>query len=318
LPPVPPGSGPVVLGAGQATEVKDGQAVIDRVVAVVNGEVIMMSELQEHLVMSQRDGRAPEGDSRDHQKALLDRMIDHRLQVQAARREKLEVTEDELRLIVDDWVKRNGGDREKLEVQLRALGISWDTLRRELKENQMAQRVVGRHVRRRATATEAEVDQYLAENRGKLEQTLKYHARHIAVLAEPPDQTEAWDRAKGEIDAIVASVAAGADFATLARERSKDPSAESGGDLGWLARGELEPLFETPVLTLRPGQVTAPIKSRAGYHLFFLVEREELTPQALAEARQQARDLLLQKKAQARLEEWLESLRRRAQIAIRL
>ena len=118
--------------------------------------------------------------------------------------------------------------------------------------------------------------------------------------------------------AIAAALAAGGDFAELARSRSKDPSSAGGGDLGWLARGELDATFEQPLLALQKGQVTAPIRSAGGYHIFKLEDRQELTAERLADARQQVRDLLLQKKAQERFDEWVEGLRRRALIAIRL
>jgi peptidyl-prolyl cis-trans isomerase SurA len=314
LPPVPAGSGGVLVRAGEAPPVRDSQAVIDRVVAVVNGDVIMMSELQEAIVLSRRDGRAaPEG--AELERAVLNRLVDHRLQVQEAKREKIEVTEDELRTVLDDFVKRNGGEREKIEAQLQAQGVTWESLRREMRDQLLAQRVRSRRVVRRATVTEAEVDRYLTENRDKFEAGLKYHALHIAIMAEPPTAPAAWERAKQEIERIATALAGGADFAELARTRAKDTA---GGDLGWLARGELDSTFERPLLALAKGQVTAPVRSAAGYHLLKLEDREELAAERLSDARQQARDLLLQKKAQERFDEWLEGLRRRALIAIRL
>lgn len=317
LPPVPAGSGGVMVRAGEPPPARDGQAVIDRVVAVVNGDVIMMSELQESVALYRREAKTVP-DSAELERQILNRLVDHRLQVQEARREKIEVSDEELRGGLDDLVKRNGGDREKIEAQLRAQGVTWETLRRDMRDQLLAQRVRSRRVVRRAAVTESEVDAYLVQNRSKFEAELKYHARHIAVTAEPPSAPQAWERAKQEIDAVSADLAGGADFAELARTRSKDPSAASGGDLGWLVRGELDAAFEGPLAGLAKGQVTAPIKSAAGYHLLKLEDREELTPERLAEARQQVRDLLVQKKAQERMDEWLETLRRRALIAIRL
>jgi peptidyl-prolyl cis-trans isomerase SurA len=314
LPPVPPGSGGILVRAGEPPPVRDGQVVIDRVVAVVNGDVIMMSELQENIIIYRREAKAGPQDA-ELERFVLDRLVDHRLQVQEARREKIEITEEELRGVLDDFVRRNGGDREKLEAQLRVQGVTWDALRREMRDQLLARRVRSRRVVRRAAVTEAEVDRYLAENRDKFEAGLRYRARHIAVTVDAPNVPAAWERAKAEVDAIVAALAGGADFTELARTRGKDPAA---GDLGWLARGELDAAFEAPLLRLATGQVTAPIRSGAGYHLFKLEEREEMTPARLAEARQQVRDLLAQKKAQERMDEWLEALRRRALIAIRL
>ncbi len=320
LPPIPPSSGQVMFRAGEPPAVRDGQAVVDRVIAVVNDEVIMMSQLQEAVIMYQRETKAPPPTGSELealQRKLLGQMVDLRLQVQEARREKAEVSEDELRTTLDDLVRRNGGDRAQFEVQLRQQGLTWEALRRELRDQLLAQRIRSRRVSRRATVTEAEVDAYMAENRGKLETGLRYHARHIAVLAQPSEQPGAWERAKAEIDTMTARLGEGVDFAALAGERANDGSVVVA-DLGWLTRGELEPAFEEPILRLAKGGVTAPIKAAAGYHLFRLEDREELTPQMLVEARQQARDVLFQRKVQERLDEWLEGLRRRALIAIRL
>ncbi|HEX2501546.1 MAG TPA: peptidylprolyl isomerase [Methylomirabilota bacterium] len=314
LPPIPPGSGGILVRAGEAPPVKDTQSVIDRVVAVVNDDVVMMSELQEAIVVARRDGRSlPDGP--DLERAMLNRLVDNRLQIQEARRDKIEISDDELRGYVEDFVKRNGGDRDKLAAQLQVQGVTWDALRREMRDQLLAQRVVSRRVVRRATITEAEVDQYLTENRAKFEAGLKYHAFHMAIPVEAPGSAAAWERAKQETESIAVALAGGADFAELARTRAKDPA---GGDLGWLTRGELDAVFEGPLLALQPGQVTAPIRSGSAYHLLKLEGREELTAQRLADARQQARDLLTQKKSQERFDEWLETIRRRALIAIRL
>jgi peptidyl-prolyl cis-trans isomerase SurA len=315
LPPIPSASGGVLVRSGEVPPVKDSQAVIDRIVAVVNGDVIMMSELQEAIVLARRDGRTPTDAGAEVERATLNRLVDHRLQVQEAKRDKIEVTEDELRGVLEDFVKRNGGEREKVETQLQSQGVTWEVLRREMREQLLAQRVRSRRVVRRATVTELEVDQYLAQNREKFEAGLKYHAFHLAITVEASNSPAAWERAKQEIDSVAAALAGGADFAELARTRGKDPT---GGDLGWLARGELDAVFERPLLALEKGQMTVPIRSGAAYHLLKLDDREELTAERLADARQQVRDVLAQKKAQERFDEWLEGLRRRALIAIRL
>lgn len=321
LPPIPASAGLVMVKAGEAPAVPEGQTLIDRVVAMVNGEVVLLSELQEAVLLYQRETKGPtptERETAELRKKMLDRLIDHRLQVQEARREKVEVTEEEVRAREDEVLRASGEARAEIEARLRAEGMTLERLRRDLKDQLLAQRIRSRRVGRRANVTEAEVDAYMTENRAKLTAGLKYRARHLVVLAEPPEQPAAWARAQAEIEALATRLRSGADFAAVARERSRDVSAAVGGDLGWLAVGELEAVFEEPLLELAKGGITAPIKSGAGYHLFQLEDREELSAEMLAEARQQARDLLGQRKAQERLDEWVEGLRRRALIAIRL
>jgi peptidyl-prolyl cis-trans isomerase SurA len=322
LPPVPENSGSILLPPGSTRTSKPDNSVVDRVVAVVNEDVILMSELQEATLLYLRDSKeaAPTG-AQDRERLLqkvLDRMVDHRLQVQEARRDRVEIGEDELVSVMDDFVKRNGGDRARIEEQLRAQGLSWDIVRRDIRDSLLAQKARARRIGRRAIVTEAEVDAHLAENRPKLETDLKYHSRHIAVLAQPAGSPAAWEKAKAEIDALADRARQGADFAELARAHSQDGSASSGGDLGWLKPGELDPMFEGPILKLKKGETSAPIKSANGYHLFRLEDREELTPEMVAQLRQQVRDILVQRKAQERLEDWLQGLRKRALIAERL
>ncbi|HEV8308605.1 MAG TPA: peptidylprolyl isomerase [Methylomirabilota bacterium] len=322
LPPVPATSGSLLLPAAAAPAVPPDQSVVDRVVAVVNEDVIMMSELQEALILYLRETKeaAPATSTAvlELQQKVLTRMVEHRLQVQEARREKVEVTDEEVQQTLDDFVRKNGGDRPQIEEQLRGQGLTWEGLRREMRDQLMVQKIRSRRVTRRANVTESEVDAYVAANRDKLEHDLKYRPRHIAVLAEPPDSGAAWERAKAEAEALAVRLRNGADFAELAQEYSKDGSAAAGGDLGWLRRGELQALFEEPILRLGKGEVTEPVRSAAGYHLFKLEDREEVTPEMLAQLRQQARDILLQRKAQARFDEWVQRLREKALIVERL
>jgi peptidyl-prolyl cis-trans isomerase SurA len=322
LPPVPAASGSILVTpvtSAPPPASPTGQNLVDRVVAVVNGDVIMMSELQEAVLLYRREAKeAPAEAPADIQKRVLNRMVEHRLQVQEARRENIAVGDDEVQAELDDFVRRNGGDRTRIERQLRAQGLTWEILRRDVRDQLLVRKIRSRRISRRANITEAEVDAYVATNRSKFEAALKYHPRHIAVLAQPPDQPAAWERARQEVEAVHARVREGASFGELARFHSKDGSAAAGGDLGWLSRGELQPLFEEPILRLEKGAVTAPIKSEIGYHLFQLEAREELTAETLGQIRQQARDILIQQKAQERFDEWVDELRRRALITVRL
>ena len=185
-----------------------------------------------------------------------------------------------------------------------------------MREQLLAQRVRSRRVVRRSTVTEAEVDQYLAQNRDKFESGLKYHAFHIghhgrgAELAGGLGAGEAGDRAASRSRWRAAPTSPS--WRGLAPRTRRAAISAGWPGASWIAA------FERPLLALQKGQVTAPIRSGSAYHLFKLDDREELTADRLADARQQARDLLLQKKAQERFDEWLEGLRRRALIAIRL
>jgi peptidyl-prolyl cis-trans isomerase C len=119
----------------------------------------------------------------------------------------------------------------------------------------------------------------------------EFSAAHILV-----DSEEKAAALKAEIDG-------GKDFAEVAKANSSDGSAANGGDLGWFGMGQMVPEFEAAVVTLEPGQVSAPVKSQFGWHLIKLNEKRETTPPPLDAARPEIENQLRQQALEARLAE---------------
>ena len=206
---------------------------------------------------------------------MLNRLVDHRLQVQEAKRDKIEVTDDELR----------GGRRRHREAERRrpgevrgaAPGPGRDLGGAAARDARAAPRPAGPEPPRRPPGHGHGV-------RGR--PVPRPEPGQVRGGAEVPRASTWPSRSRRRArrrpgsgrsrrsTSIAAALAGGADFAELARTRAKDPA---GGDLGWLARGELDAAFERPLLALQKGQVTAPIRSGAAYHLLKLDDREELT-----------------------------------------
>jgi peptidyl-prolyl cis-trans isomerase C len=127
----------------------------------------------------------------------------------------------------------------------------------------------------------------------------EYHARHILV-----DD-------KASADAITAQLNGGADFATLAKEKSKDSSKEGGGDLGWFTLDTMVKPFADAVLSLQPGQITsAPVQSQFGWHVIKLEESRAPAPPAFEEVKDRVKTLVERK----RLQTYLEELKKNAKI----
>lgn len=307
---VPPAARPTALTP---------EDVVDRVVAVVNHDAITLGELQEALAAYRQENRgalpAPE---EELLRQFLQRLIDMRLQLQEAEREKITVDEAEVEEELARRLKQLGAEgREQAEALLQAQGFTMDMVRKRVRDSLRVAKVVRRKVTLRVSVTDEEVDRYLAEHREKLETGLTYHARHILV-APAGDSDAAWEAARIRAELIRSQLLEGADFAELARQHSRDASARLGGDLGTLRRGELAPEVEAQILALAPGEVSRPYRSPLGYHLFRLESKETLEGEALARARQQVRDILFREKYEARLRAWLRDLARRAVIEVRL
>jgi peptidyl-prolyl cis-trans isomerase SurA len=296
--------------------------VVDRVICVVNNDAITDNELNEaeaiHYYETRESPRS--GEARQELRVrLLQRLIESRLQLQQAEREKIQVEEVEVAEQLGELMGRLRVKTEpELEATLKSQGMTLEAVKKRLREQLMVQRLIRRKVALRISVTEQEIDRYLAENRDKLEAGLSFEARHILFLPEPGRGEDGWSDARRRAEAVAARLRAGEDFAEPARQHSDDGSGKDGGALGAVKRGELAADIEAVVLRLQPGESSAPFRSQVGYHIFKLESRETLGGESLAAARNQIRDILFREKYAARLRDYLVEIRQRAVIDMRL
>src|SRR5262245_42231785 len=296
-------------------------SVTDRIVAVVNNDAITLGELHESIIMYRQENREGSGSPSDGElaKQFLTKLIDNRLQLQEAEREKVTVEEEGITEELTEGMKNVGATTmAQFEQMVREQGLNRENVRKRLKESLVLAKVVHRKVRLRVTVTERDVDRYLADNRDKLEVGLSYHARHILVQPEEPGQEASWADARRRAEGLRSQVLAGADFAEIARTFSKDATAADGGDLGTLKRGELAQDIENQILALKPGEVSAPFRSSLGWHIFRLETKDALDGDGLIRVRQQIRDIIFRQKFETRQEAWLKEIKERAIIELRM
>jgi peptidyl-prolyl cis-trans isomerase SurA len=321
----PQKSAPLLTAPAPPAEAGSAAAgeVVDRVVCVVNNDAVTQYELDEaeaYYLYENKQTAPAEGEARTAlRKELLSRIIEARLQLQQAEREKILAEDVEIAEQLAEVMKRLGVANEaQLGDAMKAQGVTIDGVKRRIRESIMVQKVVRRKVTLRVSVTEQEIDRYLAENRDKLESGLTFEARHILFVPEAGSGEDGWLDARKRADEAYARLLAGEDFAELAKTASQDPSGQDGGSLGRLKRGELTSEIETAILALRPGETSPPFRSPVGYHIFKLDSRESLSGEGLAQARNQVRDILFREKYQARLKDWLADLRQRAMIDMRM
>jgi peptidyl-prolyl cis-trans isomerase SurA len=315
----PPASAPILTTRDQFHSSDD---VVDRVVCVVNNDAITQYELDEaelHYLAETRE-RMSDGEARKTLRTrLLQSLIESRIQLQQAERDKIVVDDAELNdALADLYRKVRAKDEAEFESLIKGQGLTMDGVRKRLREQLMVQRLVRRKVALRISVTEQEIDKYLIDNREKLETGLTFKARHILVA---PDQTkgdEGWTAAQLKAEEIYNNLVEGQDFTELARKYSDDPSAKDGGSLGALKRGELAQEIEDAILQLSPGEASKPFRSQLGYHVFLLDSRDSLSGDALVQVRGQVREILYRQKYDARLKDWLIEIKQRAIIDIRI
>jgi peptidyl-prolyl cis-trans isomerase SurA len=293
------------------------ESVSDRIIAVVNNDAITLAELQESIVSYRQENPAARSGPSDEElrRDFLNRLIDSRLQLQEADREKVIVEDIELNEEFLDRIKRYGLKTEEEFAQMvRTQGVTLDSIKKRLRDGLKVQKLVRRKVALRVSVTEAEINQYLDENRTKLETDLSFHARHILVTPEGEGDV-GWESARIKADMLRSQLQDGADFIELAKQHSRDATAKDGGDLGTLKRGELAPEVEAELLALEVGEISRPVRSPLGFHVFRLESKDTLEA---ASIRQQVRDILFRQQYETRLDVWLKEIKQRALIEVRL
>ncbi|MDT4330934.1 peptidylprolyl isomerase [Methylomonas sp. MED-D] len=251
--------------------------VLDRIVAVVEDDVILERELNREVeaitakLSSNNVTMPPEFVLR---KQVLERMIVDKLQRQLASRSGVQISEEMLRSSVADIASRNGLSVEAFRDELTRQGMDYksfeDNLRNEIVINQLRGREIGSRVK----VTDAEVAHYL-ETQGKAGQvSSQYHLGHILVAVSEGASAGAIQKAKDKADQIVADLRGGKDFKQTAVSVSDDNNALKGGDLGWRSLGQIPSLFADVVPTMGQGDVSEPIRSPSGFHIVKMLETE--------------------------------------------
>lgn len=268
---------------------------IDGIVAVVNEDVILQSELERamHNVRAQYAGREDLLPPLEVlQKQVLDRLVLVRLQVARAEQSGITVSDQEVDLAVANIAAQSGGTTEQLAAQLEADGLSMADFRNSLRDELLVQRLRQSFARSQIVISEAEVDAALGTLADNAQQ---FHLAHILVALPDGATAEQIATGKSKIEGIQGLLERGEmDFAAAAVRYSDSPNALEGGNLGWRSVDEIPASFAQVVAKMTPGQVIGPLRGPSGFQLLQLVETRDISqagPQNVTEY--QARHILI-------------------------
>ncbi|HEZ5495054.1 TPA: peptidylprolyl isomerase [Neisseria meningitidis] len=277
----------------------------DGIAAVADNEVITNRRLAE--AVADAKANLPKGvqisDTALTEQVLM-QLVNQSLIVQAGKRRNIQASEAEIAAVAAQNPSLKNLSAEQ---------------RRELADSIIAEKVREQAVMQNSRVSEAEVDRFIeqAQKQGitlpEGEPMRQYRAQHILIKA---DSENAAVGAESTIRKIYGEARSGTDFSSLARQYSQDASAGNGGDLGWFADGVMVPAFEEAVRSLKPGQVSAPVRTQFGWHIIKLNEvREAGTPQE--RVRNAVRQYIFQQKAERATADLLRDLHSGAYIDIR-
>ncbi len=245
---------------------------VDRIVAVVNKEVITLSELNAAVAAVDRQLRrqaTPAPPRAVLERQMLERLILDKAQLQRARDTGIRIDDLQLDRAVQRIAENNKLTLAEFRRTLERDGVPFDAWRQDLREQIMLNRLREREVDEKIQVSDSELDLFLEEMKAHPERA-EYNASHILVRIPEQSNPERIEEARARALKARAEAAAGADFARLAATYSDAPDALEGGSLGWRSHQRLPELFALTLSRMKPGEVTEPLRVPNGYQLLKL------------------------------------------------
>lgn len=297
-----------------------GAVLLDRVVAVVNQDVITWSELYKTMEMDaspEVKAMSPEEKRKVFKKeesSFLENLINVKLELQQAQSDGMTVTDGEVQEAINNIKRKYSMSDSDLASSLKKEGYSLKDYRKRLREQILVSKAVDRDIRSKIVLSDSDVSKYISQNRKALEGNRGY--RISQIFFKMPKKKQEMAVMDEKADAIVKRIRDGESFSDLAKEYSEDPSASSGGDLGYIKKDQLSKKFIETIAGMKTGDVSNPFWTVSGLHIIKLVEKPGAKSKGEIDA--EARDELSRKLFNAKYDEWIKSLRAKAFIDVKL
>ncbi len=248
---------------------------LNRIVAIVNNDVIVESELRARIrqvrdSLRKSGTQPPSIEALSHQ--VLERLILERLQLQIAQDNGIRVSDNDLNRAVETIAKRNKLTLRKFRDVIESGGLDFAKFREQIRREMVLTRVRQRSVAAKVSVTPREIDNYLATVAQQGGGSNEFHIGHILVAVPEAASSEQISEAREKAADILQRLNNGEDFAQLAATDSDGQQALEGGDLGWRKAAELPTIFADAIPGLKPGEVSRAIRSPSGFHIVKLLD----------------------------------------------
>ena len=273
---IKPLSALVLVSTMLAGTVHAAEQKLDRIAAIVDNDVVMLSQYQTRLkevqqTISKRGVEVPPDDVLRQQ--VMERLIIDAIQLQIAERSGIRVSDEELSASLATIAERNGLTQKEFEQALAADGLSLEDAREQIRNEMIISRVRQYRVTERIQVTDQEVQNFLASDLGKMQLAEEYELANILVPVPDGATSAELDQAQKTVATIVQKLKNGGDFSQLAISYSASENALEGGDMGWRRAAQLPPPFDRLVGEMSIGQVTEPTRTAGGIIMLKLLDK---------------------------------------------
>ncbi len=296
---------------------------LDKIVTVVNDEVITQTELNREVniikrQIEQKNDTLPP--IKVLQKQVLQRLINISLQLQLAKKAGITVDHYQLDKALQTVAKRNHVSVKTMRQQLSEHGISYKQYRKNIHKQLILQKLQQAAVAKKIVITPQEFQTFKNKYQQFSHQQLQYHVKDILIPLPDAPTPQVIKAAEQKAKAVLAKLNTGENFSAAAMANSQAENALQGGDLGWRRSAELPQIFSDKVASLKLNQIAGPIRAANGFHIIKLVGKRSASNAPKSKSHKmsdgQLHQMLFQRKFQQALMTWIQEIRSQAYVKI--
>ena len=298
--------------------------VADRIVAVVNDEVITLSELN-NAFEPYRERFTANYQGPDREKALgetkttlLNRMIDNLLMEQESRKTGITVRSEEVTDAIKDMQKQQKISPDEFRKTLQREGMTLDAYRKDIGDQLVRLKLIRRDIKSKVAVTDEEIGEYYRKHREDYDGKEAVRIKQILLLLPKEENPAAKEKLRADADAIHKRLLNGEPFELLSAKFSQGPAAAEGGDIGYIEKGMIHSEVEDAAFSLPLNQISGVIESPVGFHIIQVVDRRGAGLKAIENVREEIRDKIDREKMEKKFGEWMVELRKKSHIEIKL
>ena len=298
--------------------------VADRIVAVVNDEVITLSEwnnaFEPYLERFTANYQGPDREKAlgETKTALLNRMIDNLLMEQESRKTGVTVRKEEVTDAINDMQKQQKISPEEFRKAMQREGITLDAYRKDIRDQLVRLKLIRRDIKSKVAVTEEEIGEYYRKHREDYDGKEAVRIRQILLLLPKEENPAVKEKLRADADAIHKRLLNGEPFEPLSAKFSQGPAAAEGGDIGYIEKGMIHSEVEDAAFSLPLNQISGVIESSVGFHIVQVVDRRGAGIKAIENVREEIREKIDREKMEKKFGEWLVELRKKSHIEIKL
>ena len=299
------------------------EAVVDRVVAVVNQEIITLSEVEKLTGPLQQEIQTEDRWEKRERvrevcRSVLEKLIEEKLIDQEVKKAGVKVPSKDVEGALEEIKRKNSATQEDLEKALTKDGVTLEAFKKEIEKKLLRMKLIQWAIKTESKVEEKELRDFYQKNIDRYRRNEFYRPGHILFIVPKGATPEQIREIRRQCQKVLEKIKGGEDFGEMALLYSQDATAKDRGELGYFRKGELLPAFEKEALRLRIGEVSGVIRTEYGFHLIKLLDRKGGDAPPFEEIKEKVHADYLDREKENAIQQFLSTLKEKSVIEIRL